>query len=105
MVRWLWIILMVLLSCGFGQHSFTDAEVLSIANKVTELQRVDSLRVVAMMQQDQIITKLEYAAGVDSSIIDAKDRHIEILEERVELVKPKWWQNPKIAYIGGMATV
>lgn len=89
MIRWIMLILMILLSCGFGQHSFTDAEVLSIANKVAELQRTDSLKTVAMMQQDQIIKKLEFQAELDSSIINAKDRNIEILEERVELVKPK----------------
>jgi len=105
MVRWIMIILIVLLSCGFGQHSFTDEEVLNIANKVTELQRQDSLKTVAMVTQGMIIKKLEFQAEMDSSIIASKDKNIEILEERVELVKPKWWQNPKIAYVGGMATV
>mgnify|MGYP003981391999 FL=1 len=97
--------MILLLSCGFGQHSFSDTEVLNIANKVAEFQRQDSLKTSAIAQQDIIIKRLEYQSEVDSSIIAAKDMHIEILEERVELVKPKWWQNPKIAYIGGMATV
>jgi hypothetical protein len=59
---------------------------LNIANKVAEFQRQDSLKTSAIAQQDIIIKRLEYQSEVDSSIIAAKDMHIEILEERVELL-------------------
>ena len=42
-----------------AQHTFSDTEILAIANNVAELQRQDSLKTVALFQAEDIISSLD----------------------------------------------
>ena len=80
--------------------TLTQKEMINIANNIKELQ-ADSARIAnSLLICEELISKMEEQANVDSLLLDAKDKQINLLKTRdemneklVELVKPKWYES------------
>ena len=80
--------------------TLTQKEMINIANNIKELQ-ADSARIANSLSIcEELVSKMEEQAKVDSLLLDAKDKQINLLKTRdemneklVELVKPKWYEN------------
>ena len=80
--------------------TLTQKEMINIANNIKELQ-ADSARIANSLSIcEELVLKMEEQAKVDSLLLDAKDKQINLLKTRdemneklVELVEPKWYEN------------
>ena len=80
--------------------TLTQKEMINIANKIKELQ-ADSSRIAnSLLICEELVEKMEDQANVDSLLLDAKDKQINLLKTRddlneklVKLVEPKWYEN------------
>ena len=80
--------------------TLTQKEMINIANNIKELQ-ADSARIANSLSIcEELVSKMEEQAKVDSLLLDAKDKQINLLKTRdkmneklVKLVKPKWYEN------------
>ena len=80
--------------------TLTQKEMINIANNIKELQ-ADSARIANSLSIcEELVSKMEEQAKVDSLLLDAKDKQINLLKTRdemneklVELVEPKWYEN------------
>ena len=93
---------------GKKPTTFTYAEALEMikqrdAQWEGKIEKADSLiasQKVVISDCENLVTKLEETAGVDSLLLEAKDSQITLLKARdkmnekmVKLVKPKWYEN------------
>ena len=80
--------------------TLTQKEMINIANNIKELQ-ADSARIANSLSIcEELVSKMEEQTKVDSLLLDAKDKQINLLKTRdemneklVELVKPKWYES------------
>ena len=99
--------------CGWadlvwGQQTFTQEEALEMikqrdAQWEGKIEKADSLiasQKVVISDCENLVTKLEETANVDSLLLNAKDSQIKLLKARdemneklVKLVEPKWYEN------------
>ena len=109
-MKYLWILL--LLVPLFAQQTFTNEEVLNIANQIKELQYSDSIKTVQIENLEKQIVGYKKQANIDSLLLQHKDFQIGILnersklyEEQVKLVRPKWYESKYIYWIQGSAII
>ena len=109
-MKYLWILL--LLVPLFAQQTFTNEEVLGIANQIKELQYSDSIKTVHIENLEKQIIGYKKQAEIDSLLLQHKDFQIGILnersklyEEQVKLVRPKWYESKYIYWIQGSAII
>ena len=109
-MKYLWILL--LLVPLFAQQTFTNEEVLGIANQIKELQHSDSVKTIQIVNLEKQIDTYKRQAGIDSLLLQHKDFQIRILDERcklyekqVKLVRPKWYESKYIYWIQGSAII
>ena len=80
--------------------TLTQKEMINIANNIKELQ-ADSARIANSLSIcEELVSNMEEQAKVDSLLLDAKDKQINLLKIRdgmnkklVELVEPKWYES------------
>ena len=89
--------------------TFTESEILGFTKQITDLQVKDSLNTKTIKDLNSIIKLLEQNAQTDSLIIANKDLSIEVLKERseilekkVKLVKPSWYENKWLYFTYGV---
>ena len=107
--------------CGWadlvwGQQTFTQEEALQMikqrdAQWEGKIEKADSLiasQKVVISDCENLITKLEESANVDSLLLVAKDSQIKLLRARdeaneklVKLVEPKWYESTYIWLAAG----
>ena len=109
-MKYLWILL--LLVPLFGQQTFSNEEVLGIANQIKKLQYSDSIKTVQIENLEKQIVGYKKQAEIDSLMLQHKDFQIGILnersklyEEQVKLVRPKWYESKYIYWIQGSAII
>ena len=94
-------LIILLIAPLFSQDvTLTQKEMINIANNIKELQ-ADSARIANSLSIcEELVSKMEEQAKVDSLLLDAKDKQINLLKTRdemneklVELVKPKWYES------------
>ena len=107
----MWIILL-LSSFMFAQQTFSNEEVLGIANQIKELQYSDSVKTIQIANLEKQIVGYKKQAEIDSLLLQHKDFQIGLLDERcklyekqVKLVKPKWYESKYIYWIQGSAII
>ena len=107
----MWIILL-LSSFMFAQQTFSNEEVLGIANQIKELQYSDSIKTVQIENLEKQIVGYKKQAEIDSLLLQHKDFQIGLLDERsklyeeqVKLVRPKWYESKYIYWIQGSAII
>ena len=105
-MKYLWILLISIPL--FGQTTYTEAEALEMikqrdAQWKGKIEKADSLissQKVLIADYEGLVGKLEDQANLDSLILNAKDKQIDLLhardkmnEKMVKLVEPKWYES------------
>ena len=105
-MKYLWILLLSIPL--FGQDTYTQAEALEMikqrdAQWEGKIEKGDSLisaQKVLIADYEGLVDKLEDQTKLDSLLLNAKDKQIDLLhardemnEKMVKLVKPKWYEN------------
>ena len=91
-------------------YSFTEDQVLGFTNAIKELELKDSLNVSLVEDYETMVKRLEATAAIDSMLIANKTFQIsllkdtnKLLEQKVKLVRPKWYENKWIYFTFGVA--
>ena len=91
-------------------YSFTEDQVLGFTNAIKELELKDSLNVSLVSDYEAMVKRLESTATIDSMLIANKTTQInllkdtnKLLEQKVKLVQPKWYENKWIYFTFGVA--
>ena len=107
-----YLILLFIFTFSFAQQTFSNEEVLNIANQIKELQYSDSIKTVQIENLERQIVGYKKQAEIDSLLLQHKDFQIGILnersklyEEQVKLVRPKWYESKYIYWIQGSAII
>ena len=105
-MKYLWILLLSIPL--FGQDTYTQAEALEMikqrdAQWKGKIEKADSLiasQKVLITDYEGLVEKFEVQANLDSLLLNAKDKQIDLLhardkmnEKMVKLVEPKWYEN------------
>ena len=109
-MRYFWILL--LLVPLFAQQTFSNEEVLGIANQIKELQYSDSTKSIQIEIYEDLIVQYEEHARIDSSLLIQKDEQIALLmeqnwalEKQADLAKPRWYENKWLYFAYGSAAI
>ena len=91
-------------------YSFTEDQVLGFTNAIKELELKDSLNVSLVSDYEIMVKRLESNAAIDSMLIENKTVQINLLKEqtdllnqKVKLVRPKWYENKWLYFTFGVA--
>ena len=91
-------------------YSFTEEQVLGFTNAIKELELKDSLNVSLVEDYEAMVKRLESTAVIDSMLIANKTTQIDLLkdtnkllEQKVKLVRPKWYENKWLYFTFGVA--
>ena len=91
-------------------YSFTEEQVLGFTNAIKELELKDSLNVSLVSDYEAMVKRLEATAAIDSMLIANKTTQLtllkdtnKLLEQKVKLVRPKWYENKWIYFTFGVA--
>lgn len=85
--------------------------VLNAANKIVELERRDSLKTIQIVNLQVQLTGLEHLNENNQSIIELKNKEIDIYRNALKNVIPtidqpkvKWYQTPAMTFMAGVFT-
>ena len=88
---------------------FTEEQVLGFTNAIKELELKDSLNVSLVGDLESQLKLFEENSAIDSMLIANKTTQInllkdtnELLEQKVKLVKPKWYENKWLYFTYGV---
>ena len=91
-------------------YSFTEDQVLGFTNAIKELELKDSLNVSLVSDYETMVKRLEATAAIDSMLIANKTTQLtllkdtnKLLEQKVKLVRPKWYENKWLYFTFGVA--
>ena len=91
-------------------YTFTEEEVLGFTNTIKELELKDSLNVSLVMDLESQIKLFEETSVIDSMLIANKTTQLnllkdtnKLLEQKVKLVQPKWYENKWLYFTFGVA--
>ena len=90
-------------------HCLSDEDVINLRTSIMELENADSLNQKTIENLNSQIYMYIQKNNNDSLIINLQDEKINLLENRVELyedmvkeVKPKWYDNKWLWFFGGI---
>ena len=90
-------------------YTFTEEQVLGFTNAIKELELKDSLNVSLVEDYEAMVKRLEATAAIDSMLIANKTTQIDLLkdtnkllEQKVKLVRPKWYENKWLYFTYGV---
>ena len=90
-------------------YTFTEEEVLAFTNEIKELQIKDSLNVSLVDDLESQLKLFEENSVIDSMLIANKTTQInllkdtnKLLEQKVKLVQPKWYENKWLYFTYGV---
>ena len=98
------LVFLVLLSFIFPQktYTFTEDEVKSLYTSIQELENTDSLnQKIIENLNSQIYMYIQSDSLYQSQIKDYK-KQLELSQEMIKLVKPKWHENKYLWFFGGI---
>ena len=91
-------------------YTFTEEEVLGFTNRIMELELKDSLNVSLVGDLESQLKLVEENSVIDSMLIANKTMQLnllkdtnELLEQKVKLVRPKWYENKWLYFTFGVA--
>ena len=111
-----YLIYILLIGSLFGQdviepktYTFTEEEVLGFTNTIKELELKDSLNVSLVEDLESQLKLFEENSVIDSMLIANKTNQInllkdttKLLEQKVKLVQPKWYENKWLYFTYGV---
>ena len=84
----------------FAQVTLTQEQVVNISNKIDSLQTLDSLNKSIILDYKDMVKDYDSKISTDSlmiveleSQIKTYEETIELFEDKVKLVKPRWYEN------------
>ena len=90
-------------------YTFTEEEVLGFTNTIKELELKDSLNVSLVDDLESQLKLFEENSVIDSMLIANKTTQInllkdtnKLLEQKVKLVRPKWYENKWLYFTYGV---
>jgi hypothetical protein len=90
-------------------YTFTEEEVLGFTNTIKELELKDSLNVSLVGDLESQLKLFEENSVIDSMLIANKTTQInllkdtnKLLEQKVKLVQPKWYENKWLYFTYGV---
>ena len=90
-------------------YSFTEEQVLGFTNAIKELELKDSLNVSLVEDLESQLKLFEENSTIDSMLIANKTTQInllkdtnKLLEQKVKLVRPKWYENKWLYFTYGV---
>ena len=90
-------------------YTFTEEEVLGFTNTIKELELKDSLNVSLVGDLESQLKLFEENSVIDSMLISNKTTQInllkdtnKLLEQKVKLVQPKWYENKWLYFTYGV---
>ena len=90
-------------------YSFTEEQVLGFTNAIKELELKDSLNVSLVGDLESQLKLFEENSAIDSMLIANKTTQInllkdtnKLLEQKVKLVRPKWYENKWLYFTYGV---
>jgi hypothetical protein len=90
-------------------YTFTEEEVLGFTNTIMELELKDSLNISLVGDLESQLQLFEENSAIDSMLIANKTLQInllkdtnELLEQKVKLVQPKWYENKWLYFTFGV---
>jgi hypothetical protein len=90
-------------------YTFTEEEVLGFTNTIKELELKDSLNVSLVDDLESQLKLFEENSVIDSMLIANKTTQInllkdtnKLLEQKVKLVQPKWYENKWLYFTYGV---
>ena len=97
-------IILLLLSIGLSQTTFTDEEMVNLENDFIYLENmVDSLAFEDSLKTI-LVTTLEEEIELTNQELKLTNEQLNLTEKKVKLVKPSWYEN-KWLYFGYGATL
>ena len=97
-------IILLLLSIGLSQTTFTDEELVNLENDFIYLENmVDSLAFEDSLKT-MLVTTLEEELELTNQELKLTNEQLNLTEKKVKLVKPSWYEN-KWLYFGYGATL
>jgi len=107
-----WIIHLFLIGTLFGQMTLNEEDAIRLANNIKQLQfEVDSLSKI-VSYQDNLFDIYKGKSVADDSLkvlyesqIKLSDEQITLLEKKVKLVKPSWYENKWLYFVYGAGIV
>ena len=107
-----WIIHLFLVGTLFGQMTLSEEDAISLTNNIKLLQfEVDSLSKI-VSYQDSLFDIYKGKSVADDSLkglyksqITLSDEQIKLLEKRVKLVNPSWYENKWLYFVYGAGIV
>ena len=92
-------LILLLLSVGLSQTTFTDEEIINLENDFIYLENmVDSLAFEDSLKTI-LVSTLEEELELTNEELKLTNEQLKLTEEKVKLVKPSWWEN-KWLYFG-----
>ena len=86
-------------------YEFTEEEVKSLYASIQELENIDSLNQKIIENLNKQIYMYIHQTETDSLIIENYKEQIELQEEMIKEVKPKWYDNKYLWYSMGIASM
>ena len=97
-------LILLFLSVGLSQTTFTDEEMINLENDFIYLENmVDSLAFEDSLKTI-LVSALEEELDLTKEELILTNEQLKLTEEKVKLVKPSWWEN-KWLYFGYGATL
>ena len=92
-------LILLLLSVGLSQTTFTDEEIINLENDFIYLENmVDSLAFEDSLKTI-LVSTLEEELELTNEELKLTNEQLALTEDKVKLVKPSWWEN-KWLYFG-----
>ena len=100
-------VFLIIFSFLFPQitYTFTEEEVKSLYTSIQELENADSLNQKIIENLNSQIYMYIQQTEIDSAIIEDYKKQIEIQEEMIKTIKPKWYDNKYLWYSYGVLSM
>jgi hypothetical protein len=95
----------LLFSTDCEGHCFTDEEVQSFRNDILQLEHSDSTNTKIIFELENQILLLNQKSFNDSLIVNQYKYQLQLKDELIEEIKPKWYENRYLWFFGGMVTI
>ena len=84
---------------------YTDEEAQNIELYITGLEQKDSQNSKIIKNLNEQIQMYIQQTEIDSTIIENYKEQLEIKDEMIKTIKPKWYDNKYLWYAGGIASM
>ena len=86
-------------------HCFSDEEVQSFRNDILLLEHSDSTNTKIIFELENRISLFNQKSFNDSLIANQYKYQLQLKDQLIEEIKPKWYDNKYLWFIGGIMTI